>query len=646
LTELHEGAKEFFPYSAVRPSQGKFINTIYEALESRCHVLLEGSNGLGKTVAALSACLPVAKEYDLRVLYVAKTHRQHDRVIEELNAISKRVDVSGISLRGRSNMCLHPLIARRTPDAREAMEICELLKSREQCSYYLNMKRNSDRYGDLLLHVSSRPYKALEILEVCRAEGFCPYEATKFAMEDTDVIALSYLYIFDPRVRGAFLRHLNKPLNDVILVVDEAHNLPDTALEIASDALTLFVVRQAQREAERFKYPEIAVFSRKFRAIMENMLTNIEKESYVPPELLIKALRKKAQIDEPEVFFDYLHEAGTTIRQTLLTQGKHPRSYIHRVGEFLLKWLETRDDPSYTHVLSKYITKRGSVSARLEIVALDPAKITAPVFSNVYSAICMSGTLEPLESYARITQLPETTLRRAVPSPFPREHILALVCCGVTTAMQQRTMSMYRKMVKRVAEVARYTPANVGVFTASYEVLEKLLDAGLKNVLEKPLFAEYRGMSSRENDLLVSRFKSYAKRGGAVLLGVQGGRSSEGADYPGDQMNSVVVVGVPYAEPTPRVEAQVRYYEKCFPGRGREYGYVLPALKKASQAAGRPIRTLKDRGAIVFLDYRFATKYCRRFLPAWIRRGMKTLPDEGGAIAQELLLFYGLADTV
>jgi DNA excision repair protein ERCC-2 len=152
-------------------------------------------------------------------------------------------------------------------------------------------------------------------------------------------------------------------------------------------------------------------------------------------------------------------------------------------------------------------------------------------------------------------------------------------------------------------------------------------------------------MSSRENDFLINKFKSYAKRGGAVLLGVQGGRASEGADYPGDQMNSVVVVGVPYAEPTPRIEAQIRYYEKRFPGNGRQYGYVLPALKKASQTAGRPIRTLKDKGAIIFLDHRFATKYCIRFLPLWVRRGIRLLPDEDDAIAEELMFFYGLANT-
>jgi DNA excision repair protein ERCC-2 len=99
-------------------------------------------------------------------------------------------------------------------------------------------------------------------------------------------------------------------------------------------------------------------------------------------------------------------------------------------------------------------------------------------------------------------------------------------------------------------------------------------------------------------------------------------------------------VGVPYAEPTPRVKAQIDYYEKCFPGLGREYGYILPAMKKASQAAGRPIRTLEDKGAIVFLDYRFSTNYCRNFLPSWITNSMKVLPDKRDVLAVAVSDFF------
>jgi DNA excision repair protein ERCC-2 len=105
-------------------------------------------------------------------------------------------------------------------------------------------------------------------------------------------------------------------------------------------------------------------------------------------------------------------------------------------------------------------------------------------------------------------------------------------------------------------------------------------------------------------------------------------------------MNSVIVVGVPYAEPTPRVKAQIEYYEKRFPKLGREYGYILPAMKKASQAAGRPIRTLEDKGAIVFLDYRYATSYCRSFLPTWLTDNLKVVPYENGALAREIGVFF------
>ncbi len=199
---------------------------------------------------------------------------------------------------------------------------------------------------------------------------------------------------------------------------------------------------------------------------------------------------------------------------------------------------------------------------------------------------------------------------------------------------------MYQKIIGRITEVVDNTPLNTGIFVASFDVLNALIYEGLDRSLKKPLFRERRGMTSKANEQLVKDFKASSKKEGAVFMGVLGGRTSEGVDFPGNQMNAVIVVGVPYAEPTPRVKAQIDYYERHFPKLGREYGYVLPAMKKASQAAGRPIRTLEDRGAIVFLDYRFATHYCRGFLPTWVTSGMKTLPDADGELAREISCFF------
>ncbi|MDD3792459.1 MAG: helicase C-terminal domain-containing protein [Candidatus Bathyarchaeota archaeon] len=631
---------EYFPYNSVRPHQDDFITTVNKAVNDRKSVLIEGANGLGKTISALSACLPVAVKKNLKILYVARTHRQHDRVIDELRAIYKRRPITGISIRGRNEMCVNVFAANGAFDSKSLMEVCELLKAKGRCPYYVNVDERTYDYLQLQQQVASRPYMASEILRICKKKEVCPYELVKGAVPDAKVIALSYLYVFDPGIRTAFLKNLETELQKIILVVDEAHNLPETAIDISSSMISLFVLKLAESEANKFGYKDIEAFVRFFRDEVEKLTDKINKEEIISPNQIITIIEKQGNVAKPQAFFEHIHEAGAAIKKALLADGKNPRSYVNAVGEFLLKWLETADDESYINVASKYYTKDNNKTAKLEIVALDPAKITEPVFSSTYANVIMSGTLQPLEAYARINRLPESTVNFLAPSPFPKEHVFSAVCLGVTTSMDKRTSQMYQTMIERVNEVVNSTPTNTGIFAASFQVLNALLSEGLESQLLKPLFYEKSGMTSKANEKLVHDFKACGDKGGAVFLGVQGGRTSEGVDFPGNQMNSVVIVGVPYAEPTPRVKAQINYYENRFSNKGREYGYILPAMKKAAQAAGRPIRTLDDKGAIVFLDLRFATNYSRSFLPSWVTNGMKTLPNQNGILANEIREFF------
>ncbi|MGB9841343.1 MAG: helicase C-terminal domain-containing protein [Candidatus Bathyarchaeales archaeon] len=642
MIKLPEAVQEYFPYTSVRPHQDQFIKTVYDAVKEQRSVLIEGSNGLGKTISALSACLPVAVEKDLKILYVARTHRQHERVIEELRAVCKKHGVSGVSLRGRNQMCLNTFASKSASDARSLMEVCELLKAKGRCQYHRSPEEQTYEYLQLQHQLATRPYKASEIQRVCRKKRLCSYELVKASLPDITVIALSYLYVFDPVIRTAFFKNLDSQLQKTILIVDEAHNLPETAIDIASSSLSLFVLKQAELEAARYENKDVAAFVNFFRKEIEKMTEKIRHEEIISPEALIEIIQKEGSVSNPRDFFEHMHEVGSSIRRSLLAEGKNPRSYIHGMSEFLLRWLETLGDDSYINVASRYTTRENVKTAKLEIVALDPAKVTAPVFSSTYANVIMSGTLQPLQAYAKMTKLPEDTVHCVLPSPFPKEHVLSVVCLGVTTAMEKRTRDMYQTIIKRITEVVQNTPANTGIFAASFDVLNALIAEGLENALNKPLFYERRGMSSKANEKMVAEFKACGKGDGAVFLGVQGGRTSEGVDFPGNQMNSVIIVGVPYAEPTPRVKAQIEYYEKCFPKLGREYGYVLPAMKKAAQAAGRPIRTLDDRGAIVFLDYRFATNYCRSFLPSWITDGLKILPCKDEVLAREIRGFFKL----
>ncbi|HTY76000.1 MAG TPA: helicase C-terminal domain-containing protein [Candidatus Nanoarchaeia archaeon] len=630
----------FFPYESVRPYQDEFISVVYNAVKERRSVLVEGSNGLGKTISALSAVLPTAIEKKMKILYVARTHRQHERVIEELKAISKKYSgVAGVSLRGRNEMCLYKFDQRQHYDAKSLMEVCDMLKAKGTCPYYKSADQQSYDYLSLQQQIGTRSYKASEIMRICRRKNICPYELVKSALSDVNVIALSYLYVFDPDIRTAFLKNLETQLAKIILIVDEAHNLPETAVDISSSNLSLFVIRQAEQEAKRFGYEDVEAFAKLLYQETEKKAATVNKEEIIDPAFL-QSVQDKAGILAPRSFYLHLGEIGNQVKKTLLSEGKHPRSYINSMSEFLLKWTETVGDEAYINVISRYFTREKAQTAKLEIVALDPAKTTQPVFDATYANVVMSGTLQPLDAYARITRLPENTVQHIAPSPFPREHICSLVCLGVTTALESRTSAMYQTYIKRIQEVVRNTPVNTGIFTASFDVSRSLIAEGLEDALERPLFQEQSGMTSKTNEKLVAEFKEHALTGGAVFLGVQGGRTSEGVDFPGNQMNSVIIIGLPYATPTPRVKAQIDYYEKKFPTLGREYGYVLPAMKKASQCAGRPVRTLEDRGAIVFMDYRFAGGYCKRFLPNWVLRDLKILPAIDGILSKEIREFF------
>ncbi|WP_287583414.1 helicase C-terminal domain-containing protein, partial [Candidatus Borrarchaeum sp.] len=457
------------------------------------------------------------------------------------------------------------------------------------------------------------------------------------------IIALSYLYIFDPNIRDNFLRlSLEKPLHECILIFDEAHNLPQIATEIASDSISKYSIKAVIKESKNFNSKIIEQFGKALNSVLEQNLKNFQKEddeTFIEPSEFLQQVEKRLGLTLDDMFFKKMVKAGEVIQKQLLKLGKHPRSFVKRTAEFMTKWIETSDRIDFVHLLKRYKSSE-KVKAQLTISALDPRYCTKPIIKSAFATICVSGTLQPISAFIDKIGLPSDTKNEVLPSPYSNDNVCAYICEGVSTALKQRTPETYSKMVDLISQICKNTPQNIGVFCASYNVLDGLLTAELEGALSKPLLTEKRQMSSQQNDKLIQQFKDFANFDGAVLLGVMGGRSAEGADYPGNEMNAVIIVGVPYASPTPMIQAQIKYYDTKFAGKGRIYGYNIPAMRRASQAAGRPIRSLTDRGAIIFLDYRFATPYLRGYLPGWIRENTSVIPYEPNLLGEHLRIFF------
>ena len=648
-SEIPAEVRIYFPFPSLRAGQDIAINSIFNALKEEKHIVISAPNGFGKTITVLAAILPIIKESEnnLRVIYLCRTHVQSKHVIEELVRIIKHLDSSGfavklggISLRGRASMCFHPQVTEYAQDPGTAQLLCRELRSSGRCSFDLSLRENPKQLENLLKRLTSHAVDASELLEICRNWEFCPYQVSKLVLNDMDIVVCNYQWLFSPYIRDTFLENIGSTLDNVILILDEAHNVPDVATEIASDQLTYFSVQQMIKEAEILDIQSISDFGEYLLGVMDELKGKVTDEMPISPQLTLK---KVFQNLEMPLFSEQLIKLGENWQKMRLNEGKNPRSYLFSVGTFWMNWFLKMNLKSYFFCAAKYSTKGGAESIKFEIVSLDPKEILDPLLSKVYSSISFSGTIEPIHYYTDIVGLPKSsTIELSLPSPFPKENVLALtIKSGLSTQGEKRNAETYKKYITYCREVVEAIPKNVGIFTASYEVLEGLMKNGLKNELNstgKEAFYEQKDMSSNQNDIMIAKYKACAQKTGGVLVGVCGGRNAEGEDFPGDLMNGAIICGVPFAKPTPRIKALIDYYGGS--QKGKEYAYNMPAFRRANQAAGRPIRTLTDRGVILLLDYRYNLPNYKKFLSSWLRNQIISLPDEPNTVAAEIRKFW------
>jgi hypothetical protein len=226
--------------------------------------------------------------------------------------------------------------------------------------------------------------------------------------------------------------------------------------------------------------------------------------------------------------------------------------------------------------------------------------------------------------------------------PFPKQNKMVLIDKKLTTRSAERSKSMYESYTDKIISIIETNPGNTGVFCISYALIDKLKKNHLIERLEKSgkiVYSEEKGLKSSENDKIVEKFFQETKNNGGVLLGVLGGRNSEGKDFSGDKMSCVIIAGLGFAPPKPSIKAQMRYYDFKFPAKGNAFGYIIPAIDKANQACGRPIRKETDKGALILLDNRYI-QYSE-LLSKWISEDVKIIQDDENSI-RDIRNFFNL----
>jgi chromosome transmission fidelity protein 1 len=198
--------------------------------------------------AASSSAPPVAHVHPgsgvRKIIYAARTHSQLSQFVQELSRIDPHIRL--VALGGRSSLCGHPKLQRMSENARN--EACLDMKKASSSSQSCPLLSCSDAVDVLSLHILARPTDIEEAAALGKSTQTCSYYASRRALAAAQVVVLPYSLLLSPASRQA----LGLSLRQALILMDEAHNLPEAVRAIHTCSLSLPICQAALSQLDLY----------------------------------------------------------------------------------------------------------------------------------------------------------------------------------------------------------------------------------------------------------------------------------------------------------------------------------------------------------------------------------------------------------
>ena len=655
----------FLAHKNPRPGQIDMIRECRESLSKNGHHLAAAPTGIGKTAASIAAALEVAMNSSVKphILFLTGRQSQHKIVIDTVRKINSRLDnnfrdVKVVDIIGRESMC----------------EVVDIQTGRCLCEQGSSESARAGLKEDVRNYILQSPRHVFETVEKSKTFGVCAWQTCRSAVKDCDILVCDYNHVFAEQVRENSLPSMGISLQNSIIIVDEAHNLPDRIRMSMERVITPIIVRNASMELEEFMGSVENTAMRNsagsnptqllddinwtfeviklFRFKMANYFRNLHEKINQDEELLIKiddftklihsacddyeGISGQMKLDSDDDFTvkpptqNRLERLVQTLSQVSVEVEDDEDSSepdAHRIAYIIESIIRFGNTSALCMVFSPK-GKEGKITTHL----LDPGVLSGPLFARTAGSILMSGTLYPPAMYADILALPKSlTSKTSYVSPFAGERRPVLIARDVTTKYTERSENMWNKMRAHIQALIDGSEGHVAVFSPSYRLMEEILgEVFFKGVTK---VVESRDWSKDDIDRVVSKLKNERKIDNRVLLcGVFGARLSEGIDYDDGVLGSVVCIGIPNPPPSVLSNSLKEYISDKF-GRQNAWRYTVtqPAINSILQAMGRPIRSIEDRALILLLDNRNDNRTYRECYPSAMK--MNTSNDSNSTNA-------------
>lgn len=563
--------------------------------QGKRRLLAHAPTGLGKTLTALVPALAwVAQAPDRRrVYYLVNRVTQHDNPVRELKnglaatfAAQTGQPLRVVDIVGRHLLC-------HNPQTRQLTDSCK--RSRDEASFDL-LPQEVSAWSEVQTHLGRR---------------VCPYHTLQGLMSQAHVVICDYWWLFSQIVQESRLTtKAGFSIANSILIVDEAHNLP---LRVRSELDVDETVVKIEAELQQMPSTVTDCLTPIVAAVQQ-----VNPEQGTSPSTLLPLVGGQ----------DVIKLALATLTEDELVEG--PGTLPERMLRLLLQ-------PDEAVVI--YPTQDMADEPRLVFRLVDPTPVLQTGYNQVYASLSMSGTLaapadnsEELRYQVPLFGLPlSETLTRKYASPFPLRNQRWIYSTDTYGTYRHR-QDYFPRYAEHIVSIGQSTPGVTAVFFSSYVFLAQV-QAHITDAVEQALIVAETQADAEGNVEARGNLENYeqslkdlvGKHGRAYLFAVYKGKLSEGADFPGNLIKSVICISIPLEYPGlyhHRLEAL--FQEKFGPiveingddalVKAREYALDRLSLSLVLQACGRGIRSLQDKCAFILLDRRYHDYGWRRFL--------------------------------
>jgi ATP-dependent DNA helicase DinG len=608
-----------------RPQQLAMANAVATAIPARGALIAEAGTGTGKTFAYLVPALL----YGGKVIVSTGTKTLQDQLFQRdlpLIRDALRLPVTIALLKGRANYVCHHHLERTASEGR--------LPSREDARHlpriiaFSRASESGDRgeLADVPENATIWPL-VTSTRDNCLGAN-CAYHADCFVLKarkaalEADVVVVNHhLFFADVMLRDEGLAELLPACNTVVL--DEAHQLPDTATLFFGEQLTAGQLAELARDAEvaaRTGAREVAGLPdaasgvgpaiRRLRLALGEAPGKLAQRVAAAREGFTEAIDElAAALDrlatELALFAERSEDIGSCAQRATDAAARLARwrgGLADAPGgdsrEAWIRWVDVTQAGWQLHAsplsVAEVFSKQVAESGRAWI--LTSATLAVGNDFSLYQrelglGDAATGCWESPFDYAAQALL---YVPQELPAPNSREHTEAVVASALPVLRASGGRAFLLFTTLRALALAR----------------ELVAEAFAREGRDWPLLVQGEGSRSE----LLSRFREL---GNAVLLG--SASFWEGVDVPGAALSVVIIDKLPFAPPDDPLFA-ARLEELRAEGGNPFFDYQLPqAVIALKQGAGRLIRTETDRGVLMICDPRLTDK-------AYGRRIWRSLP--------------------